>query len=80
MCVCVLGRLGVFVDRMGQRNTATSLQPLKNDPAEMCRLMPSDDFILKEPQNHASPAGLYDAVPSLNVQNILSTQPNKQQL
>lgn len=79
--VCVLWRLGGFCfDRMGQRRTATLVRALYNDPAEMCRLTPSDDFILIEPRNHASPAGLYDAIPSSNVPNILSTQPNKQQL
>lgn len=40
-----------------------------------CRNVSShaDDFILAERPSHASPAGLYDAIPSLNVPNILCT-------
>jgi len=31
----------------------------------------ADDLILTEHPSHASPAGLYDAIPSSNVPNIL---------
>lgn len=67
ICMCFLG-VGVFCDHMWQETAQLDLGFLK-----MTLLSNADDFILAERPSHASPAGLYDAIPSLNVPNILCT-------